>query len=79
MKTPTLIVRLAGLFLLAYCTNLLLGIRQAEHATMGLSLPPVQQQMYSQLRINAWFGLVVGAAAVLFAGRAARLLTLDSD
>jgi hypothetical protein len=78
MKTPTLIVRLVGLLLLAYCANLLLGIRQAEQATMGLSLPPMQQQMFTQLRINAWFGVVVGTGAVLFAGRLARLLTMDS-
>ncbi|HSY52888.1 MAG TPA: hypothetical protein VK785_00485 [Opitutaceae bacterium] len=71
MQTPTLIVRLAGLYLLANCSIALLQIHQmGERAGFGMIL---------NIQIYAILGLVVGIAASLFAGPLANLLTFDSE
>ncbi|MGA2445210.1 MAG: hypothetical protein ABSG50_07270 [Opitutaceae bacterium] len=76
MKTPTLIVRLVGLYLLATCPVALFQI-QKVHALAGAST--LQDNLVGVFQFYAWLGLVVGLAATLFAGPLARLLTFDSE
>ena len=76
MTTPTLIVRLIGLYLLVYCSMNLIEISQAstQFARMGSSIPGVGTiQTYDVL------GLLVSVAAVRFAGPIARVLTFDCE
>ncbi|MDP2137821.1 MAG: hypothetical protein Q8J74_08195 [Candidatus Didemnitutus sp.] len=75
MKTPTLIVRLVGLYLIAQNTSTL--IQAAKINSWGIGL--AQQQIVGDVRIYAVFVLLVGLAAVIFAGRLARILTFDAD
>jgi len=77
MKTPTLIVRLAGLYLLTTCSVGLLQLKQAQ-AMVG-QLGGTQNQMMADFSIYLWLGVIFGLGATLFAGRLARLLTFDSD
>jgi hypothetical protein len=74
MKTPTLIVRLGGLYLLTTCS---LGLIQLHkmHAMAGGAHNPVT----GDFKLYLWGGLIVGLGATLFAGALARLLTFDSD
>jgi preprotein translocase subunit SecF len=75
MKTPTLIVRLAGLYLLARGSITLIEIRQAQSFGIGAQ----QQSIVSNIQLYAIVGLIVGIVATLFAGWLARLLTFDSE
>ena len=78
MKTPTLIVRLVGLYLLASCSINLLQIHRA-HSLLGSSGFGLQQEsIVSDMQLYSIFGLIVGGAATWLAGPAARLLTFDS-
>ena len=76
MKTPTLIVRLVGLYLLAGCSVLLFQI----HKLQAQSVPNASQNdALANSSLYAWLGLVAGVVATLFAGPLARLLTFDSE
>lgn len=77
MKTPTLIVRLVGLYLVVHNTIALIQVQKisAMDRSMGLS----QQHVVGDIRLYAVIGLLAGLAAARFAGRLARLLTFDAD
>ncbi len=77
MKTPTLIVRLAGLYLLASCSITLIQINQSvpAEARLGGGAP---MTMVSTYQMYAVIGAVVGLLGTCCAGRVARLLTFDA-
>jgi hypothetical protein len=77
MKTPTLIVRLVGLYLLTTCSVGLLQLNKAQ-AMVG-KFGGTQNQMMADFSIYLWLGAIVGLGATIFAGPLARLLTFDSD
>jgi hypothetical protein len=77
MKTPTLIVRLVGLYLLTTCSIGLLQLNKAQ-AMVG-SLGGSKNQMIADFGIYLWIGLIIGLSATFFAGPLARILTFDSD
>jgi hypothetical protein len=77
MKTPTLIVRLVGLYLLTTCSIGLLQLKKAQ-AMVG-QFGGTQNQMIADIGVYLWLGLLVGLGATIFAGPLARLLTFDSD
>ena len=79
MKTPTLIVRLAGLYLLIGCSLNLMQIRQAQSLAGPNGIGVQQQSIMSNMQLSAVVGLIAGIAAALFAGPLARLLTFDSE
>ena len=76
MKTPTLILRLIGLYLLTKCSFVLLHLKKAQAMAgpFGGSSGP----MVEELNFYLWIGLVLGMGATLFAGPLARLLTFDA-
>jgi hypothetical protein len=77
MKTPTLIMRIAGIYLLVICSFTLIQINASvpSDARMGgLAAMPV----ISYLQFYAYVGLVAGLLATCCAGRLARILTFDS-
>jgi hypothetical protein len=79
MKTPTLIVRLVGLYLLVVCSQALIQIHNlgamVPHGAMNVN----QQAMIGNQQTYALAGLVAGIFATLFAGLLARILTFDSE
>lgn len=74
MKTPTLIVRLGGLYLLTSCSFALFQIHKVQ-----AMVPGQQHHMVGDFQLYAWLGLLVGLWAAIFAGRLARMLTFDSE
>ena len=76
MKTPTLIVRLCGLYLLMTSAGALLQV-QKMYALAGSGMQ--QNEPFIYIQIFAGIGGVAGLAATLFAGPLARLLTFDSE
>lgn len=79
MKTPTLIVRLLGLFLLAKCAFTLFQIHQAMVNPLSGLMNQSQYRMVAGFQFLGWLGLAIGLAAVAFAGPMARILTFDAD
>ena len=77
MKTPTLIVRLLGLYLLTTCSIGLLQFHKVR--VIADQLGGAQNQMIADISIYLWLGLIVGLGATIFAGPLARLLTFDSE
>jgi hypothetical protein len=77
MKTPTLIVRLIGLYLLTTCSIGLLQLNKAQ--AMVLQTGGSQNKMIADFGIYLWVGLLIGLGATIFAGPLARILTFDSD
>jgi len=77
MKTPTLIVRLVGLYLLTTCSIGLLQLNKAQ-AMVGQFGGP-QNQMIADVGLYLWLGVLGGLGATIFAGPLARLLTFDSE
>ncbi len=77
MKTPTLIVRLIGLYLLMTCSFALFQIQKAPAMVPGFQAK--QNQMVGDFQLYAWLGLLVGLGATIFAGPLARVLTFDSE
>ena len=75
MKTPTLIVRLVGLYLMVNASLTLIQLRSVE--SMG-PIGAAQQSTLGNIRIYAVLGLLIGIAGTLFAGPLARLLTFDA-
>lgn len=76
MKTPTLIVRLIGLYLVVQNTFAMFQTQKvsAINRSMGLA----QQQIVGDLWTYAIIGLLVGLVTTIFAGRLARILTFDA-
>lgn len=79
MKTPTLIVRLIGLYLVAACGIGLIQIEHVHSVAGPIGIGTQQQTVISNLQTYAIIGLIVGIAATAFAGPFARLLTFDSE
>jgi hypothetical protein len=80
MKTPTLLVRMAGLYLLGSGAMALVQSHrmQAMRETMP-GATDLQVSIITDLQAYAWIGIAIGLGAVLFAGPLARLLTFDSE
>lgn len=76
MKTPTLIVRLIGLYLIVQNTVTLIQAQKINAMAGGMA--PMQQQIVGDIRIYAIAGLLVGFAAAIKAGGLARFLTFDA-
>lgn len=76
MKTPTLIVRLVGLYLVVQNTIALIQAQKIQSMD-GIGL--AQQQIVGDIRIYAIAGLLAGLAAAAFAGPLARILTFDAS
>jgi len=83
MKTPTIIVRLIGLYLLAnsIITLIQIGRMATMQQTMqgGPNPTLTQNPMLDDMRIYAWIGIIVGLVAIAIAGPLTRLLTFDSE
>jgi hypothetical protein len=79
MKTPTLIVRLVGLYLLASCAIGIMQIGQVESLAGPVGVSTQQQSIVSHMQIYCGFGLIIGLIATAFAGPLARMLTFDSE
>jgi hypothetical protein len=79
MKTPTLIVRLLGLYLILACGIGLIQIGRVHSLSGPIGIAAQQQTVISNLQTYAIIGLLVGIAATAFAGPLARLLTFDSE
>ena len=77
MKTPTLIVRLVGLYLLVTCAVGLMQLKKAQ--AMASQFGGANMPAMSDLGVYLWLGLGAGLAATLFAGPLARILTFDSE
>lgn len=77
MKTSTLIVRLAGFYLLASCSLPLLQLRKTRAMAGPMGGPP--DALVADFQRYCWVGLLIGLGAALFAGPLARLLTFDSE
>ena len=74
MKTPTIIVRLIGLYLTSTCSIALFQIHEMSAMPGGMQNPTLNAiETYSVL------GLIVGIAASAFAGPIARILTFDAE
>ena len=75
MKTPTLIVRLVGIYLLVVSILALWGLSK-----MGVQTGSYQGQipMMTQMRMLLWAQLIAGLIGTLFAGRMALILTFDA-
>lgn len=76
MKTPTLIVRLIGLYLIVQ--NTLALVQAQKISAMDRSMGLAQQQIVGDIRIYAIVGLLAGLVAAIFAGRLAHVLTIDA-
>ena len=79
MKTPTLIVRLVGMYLIVCSTMNLIQIHQANVMATSGGFGADQQGVISNIQLYSVVGLVACLLATIFAGRLAKLLTLDSD
>lgn len=76
MQTPTLIVRLGGLYLLASCSIGLIQLQKAQ--AFAAQFGARQNQMGGDISVYLWMGLVIGLVATAFAGPLARILTFDA-
>ena len=79
MKTPTLIVRLVGLYLLITCSINLVQIHQAYSILASSSFGSQPTLIGTNSQVYSIFGLIVGAALTWLAGPTARLLTFDAE
>jgi len=79
MKTPTLIVRLIGLYLIAACGIGLIQIGHMHSLAGPVGIGAQQETVISNWQTYAIIGLIVGIAATASAGPLARLLTFDSE
>lgn len=76
MKTPTLIVRLIGIYLVVQNTGALIQARKV--ITIIGDTAVVQKQILVTNQVYLAIGLIVGLIVVVFAGWLARILTFDS-
>jgi hypothetical protein len=80
MKTPTILVRLVGLYLLVQCAVGLVQIAKFKATVGGFMM--ANSREWSTVAQMQWLlvvGLVVGIAATGWAGPLARLLTFDAE
>jgi hypothetical protein len=77
MKTPTIIVRLGGLYLLTTCGVGLLQLNKTQQMVAQFGMK--QNQITGDIQLYLWIGLLVGLAATAFAGPLARILTFDAE
>ena len=77
MKTPTLIVRLCGLYLLVNGVTALLQINRLH--TLIPELQAVQRAYSDNFQLYAAIQAGIGLVAARYAGPLARLLTFDSE
>ncbi|MCR6655175.1 MAG: hypothetical protein NVV63_05010 [Opitutus sp.] len=75
MKTPTLIVRLVGLYLTLWSVQTFLQLRRAAEFSGEATLT---NPFLADAKLYAWLALIVGIAATAFAGPLARLVTFDA-
>lgn len=76
MKTPTLIVRLLGLYLITSSAGGIWVTRQVR----GPELPAfTANSSLQEFALIAWASLFVGIGVALFAGPLARVLTFDAE
>ena len=74
MKTPTIIVRLIGLYLMSTCSIALFQIHEMSAMSGEMQNPTLNTiETYSVL------GLIVGLSVSAFAGPIARILTFDAE
>lgn len=78
MKTPILIVRLVGLYLIFSRAMTLAQIHQAYSLAGSDSFGVQQESVVLNMQIYSILGLLVGIVATLFSGSVARLLTFNS-
>lgn len=76
MKTPTLIVRLIGLYLVVQNIGALIQAHKAKAMFGGVRSPQLDQIV--EIQIYAAVFLVIGVVAVISAGRLAGILTFDA-
>jgi hypothetical protein len=76
MKTPTLIVRLAGLYLAVASVLTLVQVHKITSLPGGTV---AENPMLGDMTLYTSVGLIVGVVAASFAGPLARLLTFDSE
>jgi hypothetical protein len=79
VKTPTLIVRLVGLYLVTSSAIALVQIQKMESMPGMMGMPANVNPMLGSMQFFAGLGLLVGVGATWFAGPLARLLTFDSE
>lgn len=77
MKTPTIIVRLGGLYLLITCGVGLIQLHKAQLMSTQFGLN--KNQIASDMQLYLGIGLLVGLAVTTYAGPLARILTFDSE
>jgi hypothetical protein len=78
MKTPTLIVRLVGFYLLLNNGISLFQLNKFRSSTKGFEQMAVNE-VSSGMITSLWIGLIAGLVFATMAGRLARLLTFDSE
>ncbi|HVU18666.1 MAG TPA: hypothetical protein VHD32_17310 [Candidatus Didemnitutus sp.] len=76
METPTLIIRIAGLYLAYMSIIALVQIHQVHAMSVPVSSP--QASLIDNIGAQSILTLLIGLAAIVFAGRLARLLTFDA-
>ena len=76
MKTPTLIIRLIGIYLIVTSITTMLQYKKMQGITSGFL--PLQIQISGDVWTYVIVYLVVGLAATAFAGFIARILTFDA-
>ncbi len=76
MKTPTLIVRLVGLYLLGQSAITLLQIQKMHSMAAGMNM---QNPVPGDILLYSIIALLLGLVAVIWAGPLARILTFDAD
>lgn len=77
MKTPTLIVRLVGFYLIVKCSLILMQVREAETAVPSFGIE-LAGPMLSSLHFQSAMGLLAGLLIARFSGLLARWLTFDA-
>jgi hypothetical protein len=79
MKTPTLIVRLLGIYLICSYGLGLLQLSTMNTTVLDQNGARVSPPFVEHIAIAYIVGIVTGVAATAFAGPLARLLTFDSE
>ena len=76
MKTPTLIIRLLGLYLLGASGMLLHQMHRANEMAGRFAAGAA---ISGDVKVYGVCGLIIGVIAAVFAGPLARILTFDSE
>lgn len=78
METCTLLVRLAGLWLFGKSWLVLHEVLQAKSMMGSSAGNSFAVQKITTYQAYAIFGLIIGVAAIVFAGALSRVLTFDA-